>query len=123
MISFLTHPVTTFFGGGSSRPHRDWDSPEHEDGSLTKAAQFVRGLPRSDDQGRRIRTVRQAPLQRLCSHPTLYRIPQKRRRSGSIVEDQTANVYAEGAYLDDTIATHYGPAEIQSVTSSKRQKP
>ncbi len=29
------------------------------------------------------------------------------------LERETSNAYAEGAYLDDTIVTHYGPEEIK----------
>jgi hypothetical protein len=111
MISFLTHPVTTFFGGAilaligiaillSSKMEPN------------KTAQFVKdyraALSNAGESGPSAgSTAESLAIQRFTDF--LKNVGDK-----VYVEDQTSKVYAEGAYLDDTIATHYGPAEIRS---------
>ncbi len=110
MISFLTHPVTTFFGGailaliGIGILLNSKMEPN-------KTAQFVRdyraAMSNAGESGPSVgSTAESLAIQRFTDF--LKNVGDK-----VYVEDQTSKVYAEGAYFDDTIATHYGPAEIR----------
>jgi hypothetical protein len=111
MISFLTHPVTTFFGGAilaligivfllSTKMEGN------------KTAQFVKdyrvAMAKAGESG--------PPTNSSAEAAAVQRFTDFLKNVGdrTYLEDQTANVYAKSAYLDDTIATHYGPDEIQS---------
>ena len=111
MISFLSHPVTTFFGGvilaligiGMLLNTK-------MEGNQT--AQFVKdyraAMSKAGEAGPSPGTSDEATA--------IQRFTEFLENVGNriYVENQTANAYAEDAYLDDTIATHYGPDEIRS---------
>jgi hypothetical protein len=111
MISFLTHPVTTFFGGAilaligigillSANMENN------------QTAQFVKNyraaMSKAGESGPSASSTGEAEA--------IQRFTEFLKNVGDriYIDKQTANVYAKGAYLDDTIATHYGPDEIRS---------
>ncbi|MDG1975221.1 MAG: nuclear transport factor 2 family protein [Akkermansiaceae bacterium] len=111
MISFLTHPVTTFFGGAIlALVGIGFLLSTKMEGN--KTAQFVKdyrvAMAKAGESG--------PPTNSSAEAAAVQRFADFLKNVGdrTYLEDQTANVYAKGAYLDDTIATHYGPNEIQS---------
>lgn len=110
MISFLTNPVATFFWGAILALigvgiflHARMES--------NQTAQFVRdyrtAMNKAGEAGPTAGSSEEAlAIQRFTNF--LKNVGDK-----SYIEKQTSQAYADDAYLDDTIATHYGPDEIR----------
>ncbi|MDB4652779.1 nuclear transport factor 2 family protein [Akkermansiaceae bacterium] len=110
MISFLTHPLTTFFGGAiialigigillNAKMERN------------QTAQFVKDYRDAMDE---VGNAGPAPGTSEEAE-SIKRFTDFLKNVGDRVylEEQTATAYAPGAYLDDTIVTHHGPDEIR----------
>ncbi|MDA7518219.1 nuclear transport factor 2 family protein [bacterium] len=110
MISFLTHPLTTFFGGAILALI---GVGILLNGKMEKnqTAQFVKdyrdAMSKAGEAGPASGTSEEAAaIKRFTDF--LKNVGDK-----TYIEEQTANAYASGAYLDDTIVTHHGPDEIR----------
>jgi hypothetical protein len=110
MMSFLTHPVTTFFGGGilaligvgillnakmESNLTAQFVKDYHD--AMSKAGEAGPAAGSSEEA---------AAIQRFTDF--LKNVGDK-----TYIEEETAKAYAADAYLDDTIVTHRGPEEIR----------
>lgn len=110
MISFLTHPLTTFFGGAIlALIGVAFLLNTNMEGNTT--AQFVK------DYRQAMSKAGEAGPEAGSSEETaaIKRFTEFLKNVGnkSYIEEQTALAYAEDAYLDDTIMTHHGPEEIR----------
>ncbi|MFT6863914.1 MAG: hypothetical protein ACJAVK_002476 [Akkermansiaceae bacterium] len=110
MISFLSHPVTTFIVGAlfalvvvglflNSK------------GEANQTAQLVKdyqtAMTKAGEDGPAAGTREEAlAIKRFTDF-------LKNVDSKDYLNENTSKAYAEGAYLDDTIVTHYGPDEIK----------
>jgi len=110
MISFLTHPVTTFFGGAIL--------------ALIGVGILLNAKMESNQTAQFVKDYREAMAKAGENGPTtgsskeaaaIKRFTDFLKNVGdkTYIKEQTANSYAADAYLDDTIVTHYGPEEIR----------
>lgn len=110
MISFLTHPATTFVGGAlfalfalgfilNSR------TEANQTAQLVK--DYRTAMSKAGESGPAAGTAEEAA--------SIKRFTDFLKNVGSkdYIVENTSKAYAEGAYLDDTIVTHYGPEEIK----------
>ncbi len=110
MLNFIFHPVTTFFFGAivailfivillvsCTGPNDSAKIVEDYRTAMKKAGANGPAPGTAEEK---------AAIERFSNF--LKNVGTK-----SYIEENTAKVYTEGAFLDDTIATHYGPEEIK----------
>ena len=111
MISFFFHPITTFFGGGIL--------------AVVAIGFILNAKIESNQTARMVKDYREAMLKAGDAGPApgtseeaeaIARFVKFLKNVGSkdYIEENTSVAYAENAYLDDTIVTHYGPEEIKN---------
>ena len=110
MTTFLTNPIATFFWGAIL--------------ALIGVGIFLHAKMESNQTAQFVRDYRAAMIKAGEAGPTagsseealaIQRFTNFLKNVGdkNYIEKQTAQAYADDAYLDDTIATHYGPEEIR----------
>jgi len=110
MISFLSHPVTTFIGGALFALVAVGLFLNSK-GEANQTAQLVKdyqtAMTKAGEDGPAAGTSEEAlAIKRFTDF-------LKNVGSEDYLNENTSKAYAEGAYLDDTIVTHYGPDEIK----------
>jgi len=110
MLSFLFHPATTFISGAIL--------------ALLVASLLLNSCTGTNDSAQLVKDYQDAMLKAGDQGPVAGSAEEKAAISrfttflknlgnSSYIEKETANTYAEGAYLDDTLVTHHGPEEIK----------
>lgn len=111
MISFLTHPATTFIGGACL--------------ALVVVALLLNSQVETNQTAQVVKDYRAAMNKAGANGPApgtseeaaaIKRFTDFLQNVGSkdYIIENTVKAYAAGAYLDDTIVTHYGPEEIKN---------
>jgi len=110
MISFLLHPAVTFVCGALV--------------ALAAVILFLTSCNGPNDSAQIVKDYREAMQKAGTSGPAPGTAEEKAAlstftnflknlKNSDYIEKETANAYAEGAFLDDTIVTHHGPEEIK----------
>ncbi len=111
MISFLTHPATTFVGGALFAlvaVGLILDSKSESNQTAQVVKDYQAAMNKAGEAGPAAGTTEEtAAIERFTDF-------LKNVGSKEYLEANTSKAYAEGAYLDDTIVTHYGPDEIKA---------
>lgn len=111
MASFFTHPITTFFGGALL--------------TLLALGFFLNSKSEGNQTAQLVKDYRKALREAGENGPApgtseesiaIQRFTDFLKNVGdqSYLEENTSKAYAENAYLDDTLVTHYGPDEIKA---------
>jgi len=110
MLSLLLHPAISFTSGAIF--------------SLIAVALLLNSCTGTNDSAQLVKDYQDAMLKAGDQGPVAGSAEEKAAISrftsflknlgnSSYIEKETANTYAEGAYLDDTLVTHHGPEEIK----------
>ena len=111
MTSFLFHPITTFLGGAIL--------------AIIAIGFILNAQSGSNQTARMVADYREAMTKAGVAGPepgtreeaeAIMRFSEFLKNVGdrSYIEGNTSQAYAENAYLDDTLVTHYGPEEIKN---------
>ena len=111
MTSFLFHPVTTFIGGAIIALlvlGLFLNSKTEADQTAQLVKNYREAMTKAGDQGPAPGTPEEKSAIKTFTD-FLKNVGDK-----EYIKNETAKAYAENAYLDDTIVTHYGPEEIKN---------
>lgn len=110
MLSFVFHPISSFFLGAFISlivVALLLNSCSGPNDSAQSVADYQSAILQADTKGVEPGSPEEkAALERFTGF--LKNVGNK-----DYIEKETAKVYAEGAYLDDTIVTHHGPEDIK----------